>query len=234
MKAQFFHHRGLAVLLAAFLLSGCVTTPQEPISLQAGFYDKPERTVGVYVHELPKPTTTLVGAGCLLCIALAKSNNSELSTHLEAIELSELDDLAQQIADRISRQGLEVRIIDGPVDREALPDFKAGEGNFPRKDYRELRETLAVESAVFVFLDKLGAFRPYNGYIPTSDPVGYVGGEVFIVDLDSNAYQAYEPIDIQVAVDGEWKEPPAYPGVTSAFYQAVEETRDRVLGLYDD
>lgn len=54
-------------------------------------------------------------------------------------------------------------------------------------------------------------------------------GAVFLVDTDTNAYHWYLPIDLNLSAEGEWKEPPEYPGLTNAYYQVLEKLSDIVL-----
>lgn len=50
-----------------------------------------------------------------------------------------------------------------------------------------------------------------------------------MVDVDTNAYHWYLPINLHLSAEGEWKEPPTFPGLTNAYYQVLEKLRDMVL-----
>ena len=47
-------------------------------------------------------------------------------------------------------------------------------------------------------------------------------------DLSTNTYTLYQKIDIYKNAEGEWKEPPSFPGITNAYYQALEQVKDEI------
>ena len=78
-------------------------------------------------------------------------------------------------------------------------------------------------------INQLGAVRTYSSYIPTSDPQAVLSGRAFLVDLKSNTYVWYSPINAQQAASGEWDEPPTFPGMTEAYYEVVDRGMNQVL-----
>jgi len=50
-----------------------------------------------------------------------------------------------------------------------------------------------------------------------------------MVDLTSNAYDWYMPLNVLKSADGRWDEPPKFPGLTNAYFQALEESKDQLL-----
>jgi hypothetical protein len=56
-----------------------------------------------------------------------------------------------------------------------------------------------------------------------------VRGTAYLVNLNTQTYEWYAPINAQKATDKKWDEPPTFPGLTNAYYQAVEAARDSVL-----
>jgi hypothetical protein len=55
-----------------------------------------------------------------------------------------------------------------------------------------------------------------------------VVGASYIVDLTSNNYDWYLPLDIQRSAEGAWDEPPQFPGLTNAYFQTVEMAKDSI------
>jgi len=43
----------------------------------------------------------------------------------------------------------------------------------------------------------------------------------------------YQDVNVNVASRGEWKEPPSFPGVTTAFYEAIESAKSDILGHFN-
>ena len=49
-----------------------------------------------------------------------------------------------------------------------------------------------------------------------------------MVNLKTNAYEWYSPIDINKAA-AMWDQPPKFPDLTNAYFQAIELGKDAVL-----
>ena len=64
--------------------------------------------------------------------------------------------------------------------------------------------------------------------MPNGDPQGYIAGLLYAVDLNSNAYIQYLELDEKVQPEGEWDEPTTFPSVTTSYYQAVENIKNRI------
>jgi hypothetical protein len=61
--------------------------------------------------------------------------------------------------------------------------------------------------------------------------MGYLYGEVAIVDLNDNSYKMYQSVNIKTAVVGEWDEPENFPGITTAFYESINTLKQKVMSL---
>lgn len=221
-----------ALIISSSMFVGCAVTPQSPVALSENFYSNKETLVGVYMDELPETKTHIVGAGCLLCIATAAAANSKLTTHLNTLGTDELADLDENLVEVISEKGVKASLIMTPINFDKLGKFKSDEPNVAKKDFTPLKEELGVDKLIVIDLNAAGAYRPYSSYVPTGDPVGTVMGLAYTIDLNTNQYELYENIDIKVSAEGEWKEPPTFPGVTNAYYEAVELTKDKVITLF--
>lgn len=220
------------VILASMMMFGCATVQQAPLALSEDFYSSGDKVVGVYVDELPKTDTHLVGASCLLCMAAASMANSSLTDHIRSLNTDELSGLNKSVARVVSGKGVKVNPISAPIDISKLGKFKSDGANFAEKDFRPLKDRLNVDKLIVIDLNTVGAYRPYSSYVPTGDPVGTVTGQAYTVDLATNKYELYEGIDFKVSVQGEWDEPPAFPGVTNAYFQAIELTKDKIVSLF--
>ena len=58
--------------------------------------------------------------------------------------------------------------------------------------------------------------------------MGYLYGEVYIIDLTDNTYSLYQPINIKTPVKGEWDEPDNFPGFTNAYFQTIDAFKLKV------
>lgn len=221
----------LAMIIVA--ITGCAGTPQKPIALSQHFYSSNDnKVIGIYMDELPKADTHIVGAACLLCYGIASLANSSLTSHIQTLSTTDMIGIDKTIAKLVSERGVTTNIINNAINLEELKKFSSKEKDFAKQDYRPLRASLGVYKLIVVDVAKIGAYRPYSGYIPTGDPAGVVTGKTYTIDLATNKYELYEDIDIKVNSQGEWDEPPSFPGISNAYYQAIEMAKEKISSLF--
>jgi hypothetical protein len=92
-----------------------------------------------------------------------------------------------------------------------------------------LQARYRLDKLLVVELKEVGITRAYSSYIPTGEPKGIVRGASYIINLKDRSYEWYLPVLQQKSVQGNWDEAPAFPGLSNAYYQAVEEARDAIL-----
>lgn len=223
----------LPVLTAvAVFLTGCGSTPQPTVKIDRQYMTNNKTKIGVYIEASDKATTHIYGASCLLCYGVASAANSSLSSHLESLPISDVKNLQSVVIDKLKMQGNEVQVIESlPTPLGKLPKYK-GELGFARKDYRALKGALNIDTLIVINITAHGAYRTYNSYVPTSDPIGSLSGKVYTIDLDTNKYVQYQVLDVKVNVPGEWDEPPTFPGVTGSYYEAVERGKERIGKMF--
>jgi hypothetical protein len=219
------------VILAIVVVTGCVSAPQQPISLSPQFYSAGDQEIGVYLTDLPKTDTHLVGAACLLCYAVAAAANTTLTNHIQSLDTSEFNGFDDTVATLITTKGSKAKAIKSNIDFNELPKFKTKEPNFAKHDFRKLKEELGIDKLIVIDINMAGVYRPYSNYIPTGAPVGTVAGITYTVDLETNKYEQYQNIDFKVGAQ-KWDEPPAFPGITNAYYEAVELSKDKISNLF--
>ncbi len=210
----------------AITLSACATGPKAPIPLQSDAL-APGKKVGVAISTLPTPDTFFPGADCLLCYAAASVMNSKLTAHTKTFKSDELATIKTHVIEKLRKKGVNVIEINPPLDLQALPDYSGNE-NQPRKNFAELQSKYGIDKLVMLDLRSAGFSRGFASYIPVSEPKAIVNGVGYLVDLPSNTYQWYKPLNILKASEGNWDEPPQYPGLTNAYYQALEVSKDEL------
>lgn len=221
--------RAFGWVLAASFLTGCATAPQQPVALGTAALSPQGVRVGVAMAPLPKVDTDFPGAGCLLCLAAASMANSGLTAHAKSLPHEDLPRLGDMVAELVRRKGGTAQVIPDPLKVDDLPNFAAQGPNIARKDFSALRARYNIDKLVFVSVTALGFERTYAAYVPTGDPKAMLRGTAFMVDLKSNAYEWYQPLNVLRSSDGAWDEPAKYPGLTNAYYQAIELGKDEVL-----
>ena len=217
----------LAAALALSALGGCASAPQQPISMSAGALSSAGR-VGVVMTALPKVDTEFPGAGCLLCMAVASATNSTLTGHVRTLTHEDLPELKKQAAAAITKKGATAVVIDEELKLDALQNFGGGAQNVATKDFRALREKHNIDRLMVVQVSVLGVWRNYSAYVPTADPKAVLKGAAYMVNLQTTALEWYVPIDVAKSA-AVWDQPPKFPDLTNAYFQALEFGKDAVL-----
>jgi hypothetical protein len=220
------------LLLAILTLAGCGSTPQPLLSYDKNHFSDNKDVVGVYYTERPEVDTHLFGANCLLCYAVASAANSGLTKHVQTLTSQDLSALGDDVVKIIGNSNVDVKKISTLINFAKLAKFKTKELNFAKKDHRSLKETLGIDKLIVISLTTIGAHRSYSSYVPNGGPSGSVSGLVYSVDLTTNKFELYQQINNHVPVQGEWDEPPTYPGLTNSYYQALDMTNEQVLGMF--
>jgi hypothetical protein len=78
----------------------------------------------------------------------------------------------------------------------------------------------------------VGIHRNYASYVPTGAPHSTIQGVGYIVNLKDNSLEWYQPVTIKKFTDQNWDEPPKFPALTNAYYQAIEMAKDAYIGTF--
>jgi len=218
-----------AVAAIAVFLGGCASNPQQAIQLDQNALASKTSRMGVAMTALPKVDTQFPGAGCLLCYAAASVANTSLTTHAQTLPYEDLPKLKNDVADLIRKKGTEVTVIAEDLNVGALSDYGTKGPNIAKKDFSALQKKYKVDRLLVIEIASLGFVRTYSAYIPTSDPKGVLQGTGYIVNLNSNTYEWYLPVNISKSADKNWDEPPKFPGLTNAYFQVLELGKDAFL-----
>ncbi|MBL8514144.1 MAG: hypothetical protein JNJ55_09170 [Betaproteobacteria bacterium] len=161
-------------------------------------------------------------------MAAASLANNKLTTHVRTLPSDDLVGVKQTIADQLRKKGAQVKIIDEKFVLGDLPSWRAEGPDIARKDYSSFRAKYDIDKLVVVNYYMVGMTRSYSAYFPTSTPRATVSGIGYMVNLADNKYDWYEPLAVSRAAEGEWDEPPNFPGLTNAYFQAIEMAKDNL------
>jgi hypothetical protein len=208
---------------------GCASAPQQPVSLSHDVVSPQAGSIGVAVTALPKIDTQFPGANCLLCLAAASITNSSLTTYAHTLPNEDILKLKSDAADLLRKKGANVIVIEEDLNVSALPDSGTKGPNIAIKDFSTLKQKYKIDKLLVISVTSLGFTRTYSAYIPTSDPKALLQGLGYIVNLNNNTYDWYQPVFVIKSADQNWDEPPKFPGLTNAYFQALEIGKDNFL-----
>jgi|SRR5687768_6408110 len=216
------------ILGIALTAAGCAT-PQRSLSLAEGAVSAKAHRIGVAMAPLPKVDMQLPGASCLLCYAAASMANSALIDHARTLPHEDLPALKDSLASMVRKKGSNVVVIRDAVDVDKLPGYSGSGPDIADKDFSLLRQKYGIDKLILIRITDLGMLRPYSTYFPTSEPRAILKGVGYVVSLNNNAYEWYQPIDIARGAEGAWDEPPTFPGLTNAYFQVLEMGKSAFL-----
>ena len=185
--------------------------------------------MAVAMTPLPAPDLLLPGADCLLCIAAAVATNSTLNAYAKTLPRDDVATFKDDIAAALRTWGAEVSVIKEDLLLANLKPSSGGTPNLATLDFTALRAQYKVDRLLVVEVAALGMIRPYASYIPTGAPKALIRGRAYLVNLTNNAYEWFKPFEVQKASDGEWSEPPKFPGLTNAYFQVIELSKDELV-----
>ena len=214
----------LAGIAVAVSLAACQTAPQNPISLNKDTLGAGKGRVAVAMR-VAAPDLYLPGAGCLLCMAAATIANTSLNTYAKTLKVDEMTQFKTEIVEMLRKKGIDAVAIDAPLEFEKMPDLKLGPDT-ATKDFSSVAK--GFDRLLVVNVQQIGFVRTYAAYIPTSDAKATIDGVAYMVNLKSNAYEWYDHVTVTRSADGKWDEAPAFPGLTNAYFQAIEQAKDRM------
>lgn len=218
----------LLLILITLFLTGCAGMVQPPVPLTDAFWQQKDAKIGVAMSVIPSPDTHEVGADCLLCMATVAVANSSLTAHVETLSTEDIVTLNNEIAEQLGKKGMDIQLIEGPIDFQKLGKFKTKVPNFATKDFRGFKERYGIDKLLVIEIMAVGTFRTYAAYVPTSDPVSTFRAAGYVIDLETNGLDWYRTFIVDKGVDGEWDEPKDFPGITNAYYQALESGKQQI------
>ncbi|MEJ2445649.1 MAG: hypothetical protein P8Y42_19755 [Exilibacterium sp.] len=229
MKALF----KLCIVLTFPFIWGCATAPQPNVNFTANYWDQMEAKIGVYVGPVPEVKGHLSGANCLLCLAAASVVNSDLANHMKTQSNESLVDLKELLIAEMEKKGAQVLPIETPIDFKSLPKNSSKAPNSAKINFKSIGEQYEVDKILILDYGLIGTMRDFSNYIPVGDPYAIFNALVYVVDTNTNTYDFYEPVNVTKYSETPWKEE-GFPGITNAFYTALELGKSRVLDLETD
>jgi hypothetical protein len=220
----------LPLLVVAFsvFLTGCATQ-QLAVPLAPSALTTSAGKIGVVMANLPKVDTVFPGADCLLCMAAASVANSGLTKYTQTLPYEDLPQIKDQLVEALRKKGSNVVVVPDNLVIADLPSYSATGTNIAKKDFSSLKAKYNIDKLIVIDIQAVGIQRNYATYIPVGEPMAAIVGASYVVNLTNNTYDFYAPLDVRKASTGKWDEPPKYPGLTNAYFQVLELTKDSLI-----
>jgi len=222
-----------ALFLACVVaLAGCGGSKQYRVKAQDEIWTEKEDVIGVVLTAPDKFGFYAEGTATNLDITIINGLMRKLRAHLASLDTAEVFALDKRAQEKLKEHDLRVVRHEGKIDFDDLKNFTPPdkEVEYSLTDLRPLKEEYGYDKILLInFTDyKFGISRPYDGFTATGDPYASLVGIAQIVDLESNRLLWYYVFDISKFVEGDWDQPPEYPGLTQAIYDAVAELRSAI------
>jgi len=223
------HLKALFVVAFSLLLTACAGKPQQQISLQPEVLQGETNKVGIVIAGHTIANTSFPGASCLLCLAAAEVANSDLTSYAKTLSSEDFTVVSTELSQTLTAKGVENKVISRAIDWEKLAEFETEKENYAKKDLRPLKSSLGVDKLLVLDVLGMGFTRPYSSYFPTGDAQAIIFGKLYMVDLATNGYVLYKDVGARESAKGEWDEPPKFPGLTDAYYRALEKLEQQAI-----
>jgi hypothetical protein len=152
--------------------------------------------------------------------------NSSLSAHTKSLGSEDLLELKNETASLLRKQGAKVTVIAEAIQIDKVPSSNVKGPNVASKDFSAFQKKYDIDKLLVIEISQLGFIRNYASYIPTGEPKGALVGKGYMVNLASNTYDWFQPVNVLKSTDGAWDEPPKFPGLSNAYFQALELGKD--------
>lgn len=213
----------LVVILLA--ITGCASHSQ--VSMPNDFWDSAKGSIGIAFVKPPMMDAHRVGGQGLLDYAINEAVTNRVEEHLRALSFDKLENSNSRIQAHIKSRGTNAIVINEYYeanDERLLPKEQRIKGYFDY-DLSDIKNEYAINYLLVIQVYAAGTIRDYYGFIPASEPRGYVQAGATMVDLSDNrvVFQEKFSEEVKVGEGLDWDDPEnGYPALTAAVEKALE------------
>lgn len=214
------------------VLSGCVS--QKAMDIPANFWETGgEKNIAIAFVQPPEMYAHRMGGEGLLDLAINEIVTDSVETHIQTLTHDKFELSKSAIVQLIEKRGGSSEVLPEyykATDANKLPDEQHKDGYF-NYDLTGLKEQYSASHLLVVQVLASGTIRDYYGFIPLSEPRGYVYAHVTLVDLLDNKIVMEHQINEQVLLpeDVEWDDPDnGFPEITKVVHLALEKAAKRI------
>ncbi|MBT7445712.1 MAG: hypothetical protein HN790_17300 [Methylococcales bacterium] len=218
----------ILLIILPFLLIGCAHV-QEPIPMEGQYVTSKVKNIGIVVSTAQGGNFVPFGNIGLLDLAVIAGSNSQLTDHLEALDVTEFQQITEMVTQKFQHSDLQYTIIPTPVAWDELPSNGEKQG-FATKDFSQFKQEYKVDHILVLRLVSVGVKRSYYSIAPTSPPTAYASIEGALISLKDHSLKWYYSDENVVTIPDPWDEPDLkFPNVTSSVYQIINTASETLV-----
>jgi hypothetical protein len=221
-------------LVATLFIAGCNQVKPQ-INLSDQIWNSDDKNVAIALVMPDEPSFYPMGDVRLLDYAIISGAMSELKSHVLTLQQSEFTTVRESLEQAFQAKGYNVVQISEPLDSDKLkssPQKDTKTEFYTEKDYTSLAQKYGVSKLLLVEVNQSGVARNYHGFIPLDDPHAVISIRGQLIDLSNNQLLWNTNASQTKFTDGNWDEPPAYPGLTESFYVAIEDMKTNLMDVF--
>ncbi|MFN3015419.1 cytidine deaminase [Vibrio coralliilyticus] len=222
----------ISCMFGVLFLSGCVS--QKAMDIPVNFWETGgEKNIAIAFVQPPEMNAHRMGGQGLLDMAINEIVTDSVESHIHTLSHDKFELSKSAIAQQIERRGGRSEVLPEyykASDATKLPKAQQKDGFFGY-DLTELQEQYSASHLLVIQVLASGTIRDYYGFIPLSQPRGYVYAQVKLVDLSNNKIVMDHQINEQVALpeNVDWDDPDnGYPEITKVVHLALEQAGKRL------
>ncbi|KJY70632.1 cytidine deaminase [Vibrio coralliilyticus] len=222
----------ISCMFGVLFLSGCVS--QKAMNIPVNFWETGgEKNIAIAFVQPPEMNAHRMGGQGLLDMAISEIVTDSVESHIHTLSHDKFELSKSAIAQQIERRGGRSEVLPEyykASDATKLPKAQQKDGFFGY-DLTELQEQYSASHLLVIQVLASGTIRDYYGFIPLSQPRGYVYAQVKLVDLSNNKIVMDHQINEQVALpeNVDWDDPDnGYPEITKVVHLALEQAGKRL------
>ena len=216
-------------LIYSGLLVGCSSGPGN-VKMNPSFWNTPHQKIIIATATLPTPSLYMKGDQGLIDVLASDIATSDLSKHLEHMNIASINDLTNVFADRLKTAHMQVTIDPTAIDLSKLETSSDSPDIVSEYEFTPIRSQFGDANFLLIlWIKQVGAIRSYYGFIPVGSPKPYLLMVGEFVDLNNDHVLWRHIANVIQDTQGDWDQSPNYPNLTNTFFKTVVPTAQQEM-----
>lgn len=222
----------ISLTVAVITLSGCASIGPN-VAVQPSVWHEKNVSTKIAFAKIPSPALYRQGSQGILDVVVSDIATDDFSKHLSKIDQQQLTSLGPEFVAQLRKHGIKASMAHGQIDTQFLKAFKNGNNQqYAQEDYRPLAIQVGADRLLLLTIQQVGALRGYYGFIPLGAPRAVCSAVGRLVNLRNNKILWRYQTQQNVAVQGVWDQPPAYPNFDMALAKAISQAKRDLLNNF--